>query len=397
MRSVPLLLVLLLCLGCSTNAPISGKITLDPDGIWESKVYLIRPKSLFDVAASFTGEVLDSAILAPNGSFTFSKLPIKDSVALLELAVQKKGEKYPNRLLNDGPSTANYMPLVWKQGELLKIEATADDFQRSFNIMDPSPENSALLQLRDIKQQAYVQWVHSGAMGLKDETQLLEREAGWRDYQQPMMDFANTTQAVLPALVALRWVDPLNDYERIPEFLVAQCEKWLQNSPSEPWVEELCHRADRARLPILLGDALPDLSMPMKEGDSIKLSKLLGKRLTVLDVWASWCAPCRKENRDILAPLYQKWHGEGFQIVGYGLETSADAWEKAILMDGANHWPNASHLMGDRTPFMQALRIKTIPANFVLDARGKVLAKNIHGEALRQFVEDYLGKHHGDH
>ncbi|MBL7810319.1 MAG: hypothetical protein JNN28_21025, partial [Saprospiraceae bacterium] len=59
--------------------------------------------------------------------------------------------------------------------------------------------------------------------------------------------------------------------------------------------------------------------------------------------------------------------------------------------DGAN-WPQASHLSGDDTPFMQTLRISTIPANFILDAQGKILAKNLHGEVLSRFITEYLQK-----
>lgn len=58
--------------------------------------------------------------------------------------------------------------------------------------------------------------------------------------------------------------------------------------------------------------------------------------------------------------------------------------------DSSASWPHSSHLSGDATPFMTALRITTIPANFILDAQGKVIAKNLHGEALRVFIEDYL-------
>ncbi|MFZ4474677.1 MAG: TlpA family protein disulfide reductase [Saprospiraceae bacterium] len=103
----------------------------------------------------------------------------------------------------------------------------------------------------------------------------------------------------------------------------------------------------------------------------------------------AWCAPCRRENRAVLNPIWTKYKNSELQIIGYSIDSSPNAWKAAIDKDGAS-WPHASHLSGDATPFMTALRITTIPANFILNAQGKVIAKNLHGEALRIFIEDYL-------
>lgn len=115
-----------------------------------------------------------------------------------------------------------------------------------------------------------------------------------------------------------------------------------------------------------------------------------GKKLTLLDVWASWCAPCRVENRNVLVPLWEKYSSDGFHILAYGLESSETAWDNAIQKDGVHRWLHASHLQGDQNPFMDALRLKTIPANFLLDEKGIVLAKNLHGKGLIEFVSDYM-------
>ena len=96
------------------------------------------------------------------------------------------------------------------------------------------------------------------------------------------------------------------------------------------------------------------------------------------------------ENRKVLLPLWEKYNADGFQIIAYGLESSRKAWDNAIKKDGANLWLHASHLQGDQNPLMDALRLKTIPANFLLDPEGRVLAKNLHGEELMAFVADYM-------
>jgi thiol-disulfide isomerase/thioredoxin len=128
----------------------------------------------------------------------------------------------------------------------------------------------------------------------------------------------------------------------------------------------------------------------MRTGDTTGLYKLLGQRLTLLDLWASWCAPCRRENRNVLVSLWDDYHNRGFQIVGYALDSERNIWQAAIEKDGAGRWPHASHLQGDDAPLMQQLRLSTIPANLLLNEQGVIVAKNLHGDALRAFVADYL-------
>jgi len=109
-------------------------------------------------------------------------------------------------------------------------------------------------------------------------------------------------------------------------------------------------------------------------------------------LWASWCAPCRKENREVLVPIWNEYHDQGLQIVAYGLESDESAWRAALERDGANRWNHASDLQGDDAPFLKKIRVRTIPANFILDDKGVVMAKNVHGKALMDLVKSYMKK-----
>ena len=361
-------------------------------GDWKPVVYLLDPKTWGGIGGSYLGTVLDSATIQPNGSFAFGKMPDSPEPRLLELAIQRKaGEFFANRLDNDDPATSNYFPIVYKNGESLVVKSEAAHFQRSFSFVKPSPDNAAMLQLRDIRQAAFDKFFSGKKDGeAHDESALLDEEAAVLSFQKPIMGFAEQTPHLLPALTAIRWVSVEGDYERIPEFIVAQAERWKATAPDHPWVKQLAAKGDRKTLPVLIGDQIPlDYPMPMLSGDTVALRQLLGKRLTLLDFWASWCAPCRKENRNTLVSLWDKQHEAGFQIVGYALDASHGAWSAAIEKDGVGRWPHASHLQGDDAPLFKELRMTSIPANFLLDENGKVLAKNLHGEELVKFVERY--------
>lgn len=386
-QSLILASITLSIFSCQSPADISGSLTgLEQKG---SKIYLLKPENLKAVAAPYFAKVIDSATIGDDGSFKFQTMPATASGSLLELAVQPTG-KAANYLETEALESANYMPFVWQQGESIHISAQWEAFQKSFSMAAPSQVSLALLTLRDLKYQAYQNHLAGKEWQIEDGSQLLEKEHAILDYQTELINFADSSSHFLPAMAALRWVSPEHDYERIPEFLVRQCSKWQESMPEHPWTQELCKDSDAANLPVLVGDKFPDAALPTLTKDTVSLYAQLGRKLTVIDLWASWCAPCRKENRDVLVPLWDTYHEQGFQIVAYALESNASTWKAATEFDGANRWFHASDLQGDNAAFLKHIRVQTIPANFILDANGMVIAKNLHGEDLIQFVDAYM-------
>lgn len=387
---VSILLVFFL-MSCSQEAWLTGTLNI-PDGTdWKPMVYLVQPERFNEIAQSFTAKVLDSAKVNGEGQFQFVNSPKFQEQVLLKVVVQRKNEKFPNRLINQNPETDNYFPLVYEPNAKIKIDADIANFQSSFSLEQPSQANKAMLQLRDERMAAFKKYLKGKANEQNVDDNLLEREKNLHLYQEELIHFSDSTVELLPALMALRWASPEGDYERIAELVYAQAQKWNAIFPEHDWVRELVSMADKEELPILTGDTITDLQFPMKNGEDVSLQEVInGKKLILLDVWASWCAPCRIENREVLVPLWEKYHADGFQIVAYGLESSEKAWSNAIKKDGAYRWLHASHLQGDKNPFMDALRLNTIPANFLLDNEGRVLTKNLHRTDLVDFVDDYM-------
>ena len=378
-----LLIICFSFLACNSSEGISGKLAgIEKENV---RIYLIQPQNLNEVAASFFGKIVDSAEVKVDGRFEFNNLPQSQDPVLLELAVKQPG-KDPKFLQTEDPGKANYMPVVWQPGEEVNITANVNDFQQSFTIEQPSKVNQALLDLRDVKKRAFQEYLAGKHWQLEDASQLLKKEKARLQYQQELIKFAGHTEFLLPALVALRWVSPENDYERVPEFLVDQCNQWKKRQPAHPWVKQLCQKSDPGNLPVLVGDIFPNVKLPMMSKDTLSLQEQLGTKLTIIDLWASWCAPCRRENREVLVPLWNEYHNRGFQIIAYGLESNESAWRAAAERDGADKWLQASDLQGDDAAFLKKIRIRTIPSNFILDEKGKVIAKNIHGEALVDLV-----------
>jgi thiol-disulfide isomerase/thioredoxin len=132
-----------------------------------------------------------------------------------------------------------------------------------------------------------------------------------------------------------------------------------------------------------------DFSAPNPEGKVISLKESLGK-VTIVDFWASWCGPCRKENPNVVA-IYKELHSKGLNIIGVSLDKEASAWKEAIAKDKLT-WTQLSHLKHWQEPIAAQYEVQSIPATFILDASGKVVAKDLRGEELRAKIIELLAK-----
>lgn len=123
----------------------------------------------------------------------------------------------------------------------------------------------------------------------------------------------------------------------------------------------------------------PEFTVPDREGKPLKLSALKGK-VVLVDFWASWCGPCRKENPN-LVKAYAKYHDKGFEIVGISLDDKKENWLKAIETDKLV-WLHASDLKGWKSDLAAEYGIRSIPTSFLVDASGKIIAKDLRGDQL---------------
>lgn len=132
-----------------------------------------------------------------------------------------------------------------------------------------------------------------------------------------------------------------------------------------------------------------DFSAPNPQGKIVGLKESLGK-ITIVDFWASWCGPCRVENPKMVA-LYKAFHSKGLNIIGVSLDKEASKWKEAIAKDNLT-WTQVSNLKFWEEPIAIQYEVESIPATFILDASGKVIAKNLIGEELRAKIASLLPK-----
>ncbi|MFM9402777.1 redoxin domain-containing protein [Myroides odoratimimus] len=138
-----------------------------------------------------------------------------------------------------------------------------------------------------------------------------------------------------------------------------------------------------------IGDKLPEFKALDTEGKEVTLASFLqGKKIVLIDIWASWCAPCRKENPNIVEN-YKKYHDKGLDILGYSIDEKKDPWLKAIEKDNLT-WTHVSNLMDWKDPIIAAYGIKGVPSNFLVNNEGIILGINLKKSALGEKLEEVL-------
>ncbi|MFR9165310.1 MAG: redoxin domain-containing protein [Dysgonomonas sp.] len=135
------------------------------------------------------------------------------------------------------------------------------------------------------------------------------------------------------------------------------------------------------------GEPYLDITLENPEGKDISLSDYVGKsEVVLLDFWASWCGPCRKEI-PFLIEAYDRYEDKGFEIVGISLDSDKGAWVQTIRRLGMT-WPQMSDLGGWQSEAAQLYNVKTIPFTLLLDKSGKVIEANLRGERLLSKLEE---------
>ncbi|MEL7119736.1 MAG: TlpA disulfide reductase family protein, partial [Bacteroidota bacterium] len=160
-------------------------------------------------------------------------------------------------------------------------------------------------------------------------------------------------------------------------------------SEAQPTIANTLNQLIEQQRAFMIGGVAPDFSQNTPKGEAMKLSDLRGK-VVLVDFWASWCGPCRRENPNVVR-LYNQYKEQGFDILGVSLDRDKSRWLGAIEKDGLT-WNHVSDLKGWQNAVAKMYNVSSIPQTLLIDQEGRILAKNLRGPALEQKLAEIFSE-----
>lgn len=201
------------------------------------------------------------------------------------------------------------------------------------------------------------------------------------EYTHQAVAFANANKN-LAGFYAISTLDP-----EIAETEIIRYATEIENRFTENrYVSQFKEEAAKLKK-LAIGQPAPDFESFTPNNKPVKLSDFRGQ-YTLIDFWASWCVPCRQENPNIVKQ-YHAFKDKGFTILGISLDSNPGSWMRAIQNDKLE-WTQVSDLQAWSSDLIITYRIKAIPTSYLIDPDGKIIAKNLRGKELEQFLQQTL-------
>ena len=231
--------------------------------------------------------------------------------------------------------------------------------------------------------------LHLAASKKKDSAGKLDAELRYetliQNYKKQYQNFFDTAQTSIVVLMIINST-PCISFDDDIAYLEKVALRYKKELPNSKYTKQFIMRVAAARK-VAVGSIAPDFTLPMFDQSPLQLSSLRGK-VVLVDFWASWCGPCRDENPNVVR-VYNDYKDKGFEILGVSLDNDPEDWQMAIKKDKLQ-WKHVADLKGWDSEVVKKYSISGIPFTMLLDKDGKIIAKNLRGELLREKLKEVL-------
>ncbi len=320
---------------------------------------------------------VDTAMLDENGEFTMN--PVITEIGFYRLKTSDK----------------NFCTFIFDTNQKVSITGDVADLGNSYNV--EGSEDSKLFweinmtsaesyRKRDSLQKIFQAFVNITQMdSLRIDSMSNELEKPYTqlvdEHNQYLKAFIEKHPSSFASLAAIQQLQPdefMDTYFKLDDGLFAKY-------PNSPYIKAY-HDGVSSSRKLAVGTLAPEIMMNTPAEKPLALSSLKGK-VVLIDFWASWCGPCRAENPNVVK-AYNKYKSKGFDIYSVSLDKDMDKWKQAIKADALVWTNHVCDFKFWQSPVVALYNFNAIPTNVLIDKEGKILAKNLRGEALDKKLEE---------
>jgi thiol-disulfide isomerase/thioredoxin len=326
-------------------------------------------------------KVVDTAVVSSKGEFTFNR--IQPALGFYNIKIAE----------------GNFVTLIIDPSATVNIEGDAKDLGNT-NKVSGSKEAELFWELnekarknyrqRDSLSKVFQNMTGAGKMP-QNEMVIFQQKMQMKFdsivdiHETYVRSFIDKNAGAFATLAAIQQLNPEENFE----YYKRVSESLKKKYPESQFVQMLNADVEKTGR-TAIGSEAPEISLPTPEGGTLALSSLKGK-VVLLDFWASWCGPCRRENPTVVA-LYNNYKDKGFTVFSVSLDKDKAAWVKAIEADKLS-WPNhVSDLKFWDSPVVQLYNFNAIPQTYLIGRDGKIIGKNLRGADLEKKLAEVFGK-----